>query len=88
MVFEDVGLDAAEFLLRDFPDALRKRYGIDPLPDTAEAFMTELAGRRGCRGRYGGVDWHKVAEILLHDYREGRLGRLTLETPPAETPSD
>lgn len=84
MVFEDVGLDAAEVFLRDFPDALRKRYGIDPLPETAEAFMTELAGRRGCRGRYGGVDWHKVAEILLHDYREGRLGRMTLEAPSAE----
>ena len=87
IVFEDVGLDAAEFLLREFPDALRTRYGIDPLPETAEAFMTELAARRGCRGRYGGVDWHKVAEILLHDYREGRLGRMTLETPPTSPSS-
>lgn len=83
MVFEDVAFDTAEFLLRDFPEALRQRYGIDPLPETAEAFMTELAARRGCRSRNGDVDWHKVSEILLHDYREGRLGRLTLETPSA-----
>jgi len=97
LVFEDVGMGAAEFLLRDFPAALTQRYGIDPLPATAEAFMTELAGRRGCRGRNNSIDWHRVSEILLYDYREGRLGRLTLEaasmltddtadTVPADTP--
>lgn len=82
IVFEDVAFYAAEFLLRDFPDSLKNRYGMDTLPDDAEQFMTELAGKRGCRGRYGGVDWHKVSEILLHDYREGKLGRLTLEPAP------
>lgn len=85
MVFEDVGMGAAEFLLCDFPAALTQRYGIDPLPATAEDFLTELAGRRGCRGRNNSVDWHKVSEILLHDFREGRLGRLTLEAPPPST---
>lgn len=81
IVFEDVAMEAADFLLRDYPEALKQRYGFQNLPDTAEQFMTELAERRACRGRYG-VDWHRVSEILLHDFREGKLGPLTLEQPP------
>jgi ribosome biogenesis GTPase A len=83
IVFEDVAMNAAEFLLRDFPDALRQRYGFTTLPDSAEDFMSELATRRACRSKSGSVDWHRVSEILLHDFREGRLGRLTLEVAPA-----
>lgn len=86
IVFEDVAMEAAEFLLRDFPQALQQRYGITSLPATAEDFMSELATRRACRSKSGSVDWHRVSEILLHDFREGRLGRLTLETPPPLAP--
>lgn len=85
IVFEDVAMDTAEFLIRDFPDAMKKHYGFKELPDTAEKFMTELAMRRSCKTRHG-VDWHRVSEILLHDYRQGKLGRLTLEKAPAIAP--
>lgn len=96
IVFEDVAMVAAEFLLRDFPEALKERYKFKELPETAEEFMEQLAIRRACRSKSGMIDWHKVSEILLHDFREGRLGRLTLELPPepdaepeqADTPSD
>lgn len=83
IVFEDVAMEAAEFLMRDYPEALKRRYGFQQLPESPEQFMTELAQRRACRGRYG-VDWHRVSEILLHDFREGKLGPLTLEQPPEE----
>ncbi|MED5458793.1 MAG: ribosome biogenesis GTPase YlqF, partial [Pseudomonadota bacterium] len=29
----------------------------------------------------GEVDLHRGAEVLLHELRDGRLGRVTLETP-------
>jgi len=84
IVFEEVAMEAAEFLLRDFPEALKSRYGFIELPESAELFMTELAERRSCKSRSGSVDWHRVSEILLHDFREGKLGRLTLELPPEQ----
>jgi ribosome biogenesis GTPase A len=31
--------------------------------------------------RGGEVQWHKAAEMLLTDFRQGQLGRITLETP-------
>lgn len=82
IVFEDVAMVAAEFLMRDFPDSLKARYKFNELPGSAEEFMEQLASKRACRNKAGRTDWHRVSEILLHDFREGSLGRLTLELPP------
>jgi len=83
IVFEDVAMVAAEFLIRDFPDSLKARYKFNELPASAEEFMEQLASKRACRNKAGRTDWHRVSEILLHDFREGSLGRLTLELPPS-----
>ncbi|MDX5432701.1 MAG: ribosome biogenesis GTPase YlqF [Halomonas sp.] len=52
------------------------------------AILTEIASRRGGLRAGGEVDLHRGAEVLLHELRDGKLGRLTLETPadiPAPT---
>ncbi|MGQ4877543.1 ribosome biogenesis GTPase YlqF [Billgrantia sp. LNSP4103-1] len=45
------------------------------------AILTEIASRRGGLRPGGEVDLHRGAEVLLHELRDGKLGRLTLETP-------
>ncbi|MBA2779468.1 ribosome biogenesis GTPase YlqF [Billgrantia kenyensis] len=45
------------------------------------AILTEIARRRGGLRPGGEVDLHRGAEVLLHELRDGKLGRLTLETP-------
>ncbi|WP_249977085.1 ribosome biogenesis GTPase YlqF [Vreelandella olivaria] len=45
------------------------------------AILTEIAGKRGGLRPGGEVDLHRGAEVLLHELRDGKLGRLTLETP-------
>ncbi|MBB3192422.1 ribosome biogenesis GTPase YlqF [Halomonas cerina] len=61
------------------------------------AILAEIAGKRGGLRPGGEVDLHRGAEVLLHELRDGKLGRLTLETPAdipsaaeadAETPHD
>ena len=49
----------------------------------ARALATlEAIGRaRGCLGGGGLVDFDRAARLLLADFRAGRLGRITLETP-------
>ncbi|MCE8020188.1 ribosome biogenesis GTPase YlqF [Halomonas sp. MCCC 1A11036] len=52
------------------------------------AILAEIASRRGGLRAGGEVDLHRGAEVLLHELRDGKLGRLTLETPtdiPAPT---
>jgi len=45
------------------------------------ALLSEIARRRGGLRPGGEVDLHRGAEVLLHELRDGKLGRLTLETP-------
>jgi ribosome biogenesis GTPase A len=45
------------------------------------AILAEIAGKRGGLRPGGEVDLHRGAEVLLHELRDGKLGRLTLETP-------
>lgn len=56
------------------------------------AILTEIAASRGGLRPGGEVDLHRGAEVLLHELRDGKLGRLTLETPadipPEREPDD
>ncbi|WP_417331117.1 ribosome biogenesis GTPase YlqF [Halomonas cupida] len=45
------------------------------------AILGEIAAKRGGLRAGGEIDLHRGAEVLLHELRDGKLGRLTLETP-------
>lgn len=46
-----------------------------------QAIVRQIASKRGGLRPGGEVDLHRGAEVLLHELRDGKLGRLTLETP-------
>jgi len=78
---EDIAWFTAELLLRDFYSLLEDRYELSVTPDSVENFLEQVAIKKGCLGKGGAVDWHKVSELLLNDFRSGRLGRISLEKP-------
>lgn len=79
---EDVGWMAAELLIAEYRAALVKRYGISESVQTAEQLLETIAATRGAMGSGGSINWHKAAEVLLNDFRSGKLGKFSLETPP------
>ena len=46
-----------------------------------EALVDAIAQRRGYRLKGGDFDLEKAAHTLLQDYRDGAIGRVSLETP-------
>jgi ribosome biogenesis GTPase A len=80
----DVGLFAAEFMARRYPQRLLERYKLPGLPETPSAFIEEIGRRRGCLVKGGEVDRHRAAELLLREIRGGLLGRISLEEPGEE----
>jgi ribosome biogenesis GTPase A len=40
-----------------------------------------IGRRRGCLVRGGEVDFDKASNVLLHDLRIGKLGRISFEEP-------
>jgi ribosome biogenesis GTPase A len=79
--YEVVALFGARFLLERFPERLRARYKLDALPENADALLREIGRRRGGLRSGGVVDMHKAADVLIHDFRSGALGRVSLESP-------
>ena len=75
----------ANFMLRlraHYPEALRERYKFEPDPD-ANGFelLEEAAKKRGFLISRGEYDIERMANTLLGEYHDGKLGRLTLEYP-------
>ncbi|WP_066015858.1 ribosome biogenesis GTPase YlqF [Endozoicomonas atrinae] len=79
--FEDVAMYLAEFMMQHYPDALQQRYQLKEIPQTGIELFDMIGQRRGCMRRGGIADTHKVSEILINEFRDGQLGRITLETP-------
>lgn len=89
IIDEEVATFLADVLLQRYPQLVAARYGFDKPPyNIAEmdgvAIVEGVAKRRGCllRGKgQSGYDLEKASQILLQDYRDGILGRISLETP-------
>lgn len=81
MEYEDVALYAADFFLKAYPNALITRYKLTELPKEAVSLLETIGRKRGGLRSGGKVDMHKASEVLLHDFRAGHLGGLSLETP-------
>ena len=75
----------ANFMLRLralYPNALMERYKFEPDPE-ANGFelLEQAAKKRGFLLSRGEYDIERMANTLLGEYHEGKLGRLSLETP-------
>ena len=75
----------ANFMLRLralYPQALRERYKFEPDPG-ANGFelLEQAAKKRGFLVSRGEYDIERMANTLLGEYHDGKLGRLSLETP-------
>ena len=84
IIDEEVASFLAELLLARYPSLLARRYGLrvagEPAIDAA-AVLAAIALRRSLRRRGGEADRERAAAVLLQDFRDGVLGRISLETP-------
>lgn len=81
--------ELARYLLENYPGLLQKRFGEFPPDSDAHAVVSWVAHKRGLVLKGGAPDLDKAALVLLHEFRNGTLGRISLETPadvPARAP--
>ena len=76
----------ANFMLRLrelYPKAIEERYRFVPDPDmNGFELLEQAAKKRGFLVSRGEYDIERMANTLLGEYHDGKLGRLTLEAPP------
>ena len=81
IIDEEVAVFLAGLLLARYPSLLAARYGVPVEGIDAVAVVEGVAKRRALRMRGGEPDFEKASAVLLQDYRDGKLGRISLETP-------
>ncbi|HNE17630.1 MAG TPA: ribosome biogenesis GTPase YlqF, partial [Rhodocyclaceae bacterium] len=81
VIDEEVANFLGGLLLQRYPALLVKRYGFPVDGLDGPALVEAIGRRRGCLQKGGGLDLEKASLILLQDYRDGALGRVSLETP-------
>lgn len=83
---QELSLELLDFLQREYPSLLKERYA----PEGAEwefpmdnvKLLGEIAMSRNLLKTGGEPDWQRASKMILDDFRNGKTGRISLETPP------
>jgi ribosome biogenesis GTPase A len=81
---ESVALWLLDWLKSNYPGVLKRRYQIPALPADTNALFEMIGLKRGLVVAGGRPDRFKTAVALLKEFREGRLGRFTLDPCPGQ----
>lgn len=81
VIDEEVAIFLADCLVANYPALLQTRYGFKLDEMDGVGVIEAIAKRRGYRLKGDEADLEKAALALLQDYRDGSLGRISLETP-------
>ncbi|OHX12784.1 ribosome biogenesis GTPase YlqF [Chromobacterium sphagni] len=79
---EEVALELLKYLLAHYAPELAARYKLDEVDGRQDWQVLEMIGKkRGAVLSGGRINMQKAAEIVLTDFRDGQVGRITLERP-------
>ena len=81
---ETVALELLDYLRQHYLPQLQARYQADPEESQSwqdTDWLEWIGRRRGALLGGGRINYQKAAENTLTDFRDGQIGRITLETP-------
>jgi len=77
---EELAAELISFMNKRYPGVLEEKYSIE-FHEDPYVMLHGIAKSRHCLVRGNELDTEKAAVLLLDDFRNGRLGRLTVEYP-------
>lgn len=75
---EELALEVLKAIKVNYPGLLTDRYGIEE-QENAVKMMEDIAAARKCLMKGSELDYLKTANIILEEFRNGKIGRITLE---------
>jgi len=70
-----------KFIIKINKETLIDAYDLDYLESHPYDILADIARKRGCLMTGGKVDRNRAAGIVINDFRDGKLGKITLEKP-------
>jgi len=77
----ELAFELGKYLHDKYEGALGRRYDMDETDDVVEN-VQKIAARRGCVAKGGVADIDRAASFMLDDFRNARIGNITLEEAP------
>ena len=78
---EELSLLTIDFLRQYYPGILKDKFEVEETPAKPVDILTGIADRRKCVSKGGGPDYARAAAMVMESFRNGKLGRFTLEDP-------
>ena len=83
---QELSLELLDFLQREYPVLLKEKYAPEgaewEFPMDNADLLREIALSRNLLKTGGEPDWQRASKMILDDFRNGKTGRISLETPP------
>ena len=78
---EEIAYYLIEYLKNTYPNKLKERYNVELAEKETMDIINEIAKKRGAIISGGNINMQKVSDIILNEFRSGKLGRITIELP-------
>jgi len=78
---ETVCLKLIDYLCNQYSSFILERYKLDSILEEAIENMDAIAKKRGCIISGGKIDYPRVANMVIDEFRSGKIGKISLETP-------
>ena len=76
---EEIAYYLLEYLIKNYPNRIEERYNIKIENKETMEILEEIARKRGAIVSGGNINMQKVSDIILNEFRSGKLGRITIE---------
>lgn len=76
----ELSIELLKYLYKNYNGVIAKKYEVEENED-APVTLQNIAKRRGCMLKGGELDVEKAAKFIMDDFRNGRIGKITLEGP-------
>lgn len=74
-----------DVMRRDYPERIRERFRLQgELPAGGLELLECIGRKRGCLVKGGRIDMDKAQNIVLNEFRAGKLGLITLDEVPSD----
>lgn len=77
---DELALELIAILIEHYPGVLHARYEVEE-DQTPANIIEQIAVKRNCIQKGNELDYTKAANLLLEEFRSGKLGKITLEFP-------
>lgn len=79
--FQDISAFLLKYLKEEYPNQLAERFKLSEIHEDVIEIFDEIGKNRGLLMSGGYIDYDKVAELILREFRACKIGKITLEQP-------